>query len=189
MDRISALWPQIGWSPLMAPPTTKVSPASRVEAAGAGSQMGSGLRADVDTPEGGDRAQTVRLIGALSAARHNRADTAGSDAPPPEAPPQPAPKSRPDPDALVGPKPTFEVSPLEAAAARALDPPAPPPQSSEMEEAPIEAPAAAAPKETKKLQDDAPERPQVTADETPAMAERAWRQLSDSGTARLDVTR
>ncbi|KEP70965.1 hypothetical protein DL1_13770 [Thioclava dalianensis] len=189
MDRISALWPQIGWSPLMAPPTTKVSPASRVEAAGAGSQMGSGLRADVDTPESGDRAQTARLIGALSAARHNRTDPPGYGGAVPEASPRPTPKSRPDPDALVGPKPTFEVSPLEAAAARALDPPAPLPQSNEIDQAPVEASAPAAPKETENLQDDAPERPQVTADETPAMAERAWRQLSDSGTAQLDVTR
>ncbi len=170
MDQISGLMPQIGWSPLLMPATPKKAPASTVEPAAKSANLNSGMEAGVDTQTPQDRAQQVQalkaqaaLIVQTAASQSTLAGLGGQNAgatgsgaeetvlatllagiePPP------------DPDAPTGPPPTFDVTPLEAAAARRLAPPealspdpapepeAEPPRGAAPAEDGAEAPAAA----------------------------------------------
>jgi hypothetical protein len=109
MDRISGLLPQTGWSPLLSPATPKTAPASTVEPAAKSADTGGGQSAGTDTQTAQDHAQTARLFGGI-AATYGESEPAQRE---PVGPP-------PDPNAVAGPMPTFEVSPLEQAAARVL---------------------------------------------------------------------
>lgn len=102
MDRISGLMPQIGWSPLLAVAAPKKAPSTTVEAAGGAG----GARARLGTDVGGQTGQPRGLAGA-------RGDNQGDTDPglPRAGPP-------PDPDAPTGPPPAFEMTWLEAQAAR-----------------------------------------------------------------------
>lgn len=99
MDRISGLLPQIGWSPVLAVPAPKKAPATTVEpAAGAGRADG-GMGAEVGAQPGGARGGKPPAPGAPEG------ETARIGPPP-------------DPDAPTGPPPSFEMTYLEARAAR-----------------------------------------------------------------------
>lgn len=110
MDQISGFLPQIGWSPLQMPATPKRPPASTVEPAAKSANTKGGLSAQVDTQTQQDHAQAARLLEAMAAAS---AQDIGKDvSAQPEAPI--------DPDGPTGPPPTFDVTPLEAEAARRM---------------------------------------------------------------------
>ena len=104
MDRIAGLMPQIGWSPLTLPATPKKAPASTVEPAGQSAKNQAGLGAEIDTRTPQDHAQAAREV----AARLGSGAGGQADAKPPA----------PDPDAPTGPPPTFEMTQLQAEAAR-----------------------------------------------------------------------
>ncbi|QPZ90595.1 hypothetical protein [Thioclava electrotropha] len=123
MDRISGLMPQVGWSPLLTVAAPKTAPASTVEAAANAANTNGGLGANVDTQTSQDRAQQVRALEARAARGASALKEEGQDRGTEDAS-QPSRSTgrrdggaRPDPDALTGPIPTFEVTPLEAQAA------------------------------------------------------------------------
>jgi len=118
MDRISGLMPQTGWSPLLSPATPKNAPATTVEAVETPADTDGGKSAGTDTQTAQDHVQIVRLFGGIAAARVAITQTQSAPArSEPVGPP-------PDPNAPSGPMPTFDVSPLEAAAARIMAVPA-----------------------------------------------------------------
>lgn len=113
MDRISGLMPQIGWSPLLAVAAPKKAPSTTVEAAGGADGARARLGADV----GGQTGQPRGFAGARG---DGQAD-ADPNLPRVEPPP--------DPEAPTGPPPAFDMTWLEAQAARrraGLPDPAPP---------------------------------------------------------------
>lgn len=113
MDQISGFLPQIGWSPLQMPATPKKPPASTVEPAAKSANTKEGLGAQVDTQTPQDHAQAARLLETIAAASAYELasdETAQTDAPI-------------DPDGPTGPPPTFDVTPLEAEAARRMSVP------------------------------------------------------------------
>ncbi|OOY06347.1 hypothetical protein [Thioclava sp. F28-4] len=123
MDRISGLMPQVGWSPLLTVAAPKTAPASTVEAAANAANTNGGLGANVDTQTPQDRAQQVRALEARAARGASTLKEEGQDRSAEDASQSPRTLgsrdggARPDPDALTGPIPTFEVTPLEAQAA------------------------------------------------------------------------
>ncbi|KEO60454.1 hypothetical protein [Thioclava indica] len=113
MDRISGLMPQTGWSPLLSPATPKNAPATTVEPAATSADTNGGKSAGTDTQTAQDHAQTARLFRGIAAAHIASGETQSEPVGPP-----------PDPNAPSGPMPTFDVSPLEEAAARVMAVPA-----------------------------------------------------------------
>lgn len=178
MDRISGLMPQVGWSPMMAPAMPKKAPATTVEPAASAANTNGGLGADVNTQ--GQAAKVVQLPSRGSETGAEQAVLAQSLV-----------AEDPDPDALTGPPPTFEVTPLEAQAAalRAVPPGAPKsdhasvdevetaPETTEPEATP---PAAAAPQE---------ESPAPVPQQTATAAQGDWQATATAQEPSLDVTR
>lgn len=123
MDRISGLMPQIGWSPLLTVAAPKTAPASKVEAPADAANTNGGLGANVDTQTSQDRAKQVRALEARAARGAKALKEEGQDRGAEDlnqssrAVGMSDGGARPDPDALTGPIPTFEVTPLEAQAA------------------------------------------------------------------------
>ncbi|WP_417807894.1 hypothetical protein [Thioclava sp.] len=109
MDRISGLMPQTGWSPLLSPATPKNAPATTVEPAATSADTDDGKSAGTDTQTAQDHAQTARFFSGIAAARVGVGEAQIEPVGPP-----------PDPNAPSGPMPTFDVSPLEEAAARVM---------------------------------------------------------------------
>ncbi len=223
MDRISGLMPQIGWSPLLTPAAPKKAPASTVEPAAKSANINSGMGAQVDTQTAQDRAQQVTDLKAQAeslapltqATQHGaqsasagagggassmagtllaaelvaEGESSGSVIEPP-----------PDPDAPTGPPPTFDVTPLEAQAARRLDPP----ETASTEVAEIAPPEAEAPLAVAESASHAAEatasatvasEPGTSAQPAPVATETAaaqgdWQRLETGGAEpSLDVTR
>lgn len=204
MDRISGLMPQIGWSPLLTPAAPRKAPASTVEPAAKSANINSGMGAEVDTQTAQDRAQQVSDLKAQVLAfapaeqvATTAASVAGVALVAGLMPEDARGSGSIDPDAPTGPPPTFEVTPLEAAAARRLDPPeavpvetepvtppAPEASAEETAAAPVQAapaPAPAAAPEPAPAQTSAPE---------PGTSQGDWQRLeTGSGEPSLDVTR
>jgi len=194
MDRISGLMPQTGWSPLFSPATPKKAPASTVEPAAKSANTNGGMGAGTDTQTAQDHAQTARMIGGLATALH-ATTLPGTE---PVGPP-------PDPNAPSGPMPTFDVSPLEEAAARVMAAPDMQSAAQMAQEAPAEArdtraePSAAQDAGQKddtvsqgdvgaKSAADAPDTAPHTG-VTHQIQERPWPQVPEDSTPYLDVTR
>jgi len=104
MDQISGLMPQVGWSPMMAAIPPKKAPATTVEPAATAANTNSGLGAETNTQSQRDKVVQLQSRGrdlAVEAAVLAQSRAAAQA----------------DPDAITGPPPTFDVSPLEAKAA------------------------------------------------------------------------
>ncbi|MBD3787761.1 MAG: hypothetical protein IE922_12495 [Sphingomonadales bacterium] len=212
MDRISGLMPQIGWSPLLTPAAPKKAPASTVEPAAKSANINSGMGAEVDTQTPEDRAQQVsdlkaQVLAFAPGGQMSQATTAASMAgvalaaglmPEGDGPSQMI-EPPPDPDAPTGPPPTFDVTPLEAAAARRLDPPetvptevariAPPEPEASDGPAATAAPVAPRADSAPPPEAPAPAPEQVTTPEA-GSAQGDWQRLEpEAAEPSLDVTR
>ncbi|MPQ92219.1 hypothetical protein [Thioclava sp. JE_KL1] len=202
MDRISGLMPQVGWSPLLTVAAPKTAPASTVEAAANAANTNGGLGANVDTQTSQDRAQQVRALEARAARGASALKEEGQDRGTEDAS-QPSRTlgrsdggARPDPDALTGPIPTFEVTPLEAQAAALWAAPEPvqpadtiqTTDTSTEEPAEVKAPdtakeARAEPAPQTEDKNDAP------SDHRSGASQEGWSQVAPQVAPNLDVTR
>jgi len=186
MDRISGLMPQVGWSPLMTPAMPKKAPATTVEPAATAANTNGGLGADVNTQ--GQAAKVVQLPSRASESGMEQAVLAQSLA-----------AEDPDPDALTGPPPTFEVTPLEAQAAalRAVPPNEPKVESPAAEAAETTPEAGEAPEQPAPSATSAPAPKSAPAEQSPApaaaqtaqAAQGAWQATAEAQEPSLDVTR
>lgn len=211
MDRISGLMPQIGWSPLLTPAAPKKAPASTVEPAAKSANINSGMGAEVDTQTPEDRAQQVsdlkaQVLAFAPGGQMSQATTAASMAgvalaaglmPEGDGPSQMI-EPPPDPDAPTGPPPTFDVTPLEAAAARRLDPPETAPtevvQIAPPEQEAPDGPEAATPAEPRAVSAPQPEAsapaPEPVNTPEAGSAQGDWQRLEpEAAEPSLDVTR
>ncbi|HEY0213702.1 MAG TPA: hypothetical protein VGC40_08965 [Paenirhodobacter sp.] len=112
MDRISGVLPQVGWTPSQMPIAAAKPPASTVEPATAISSARSGMDAGVDTQTPEDRASQAQ-----SQIHARRASTVHSESA------VLAQSQTINPDAPSGPRPTFEISPMEVRVAQLSAPP------------------------------------------------------------------
>ncbi|MCL7465044.1 hypothetical protein [Phaeovulum sp. NW3] len=184
MDRISGLMPQIGWSPLLAVAAPKKAPSTTVEAAGGADGARARLGADV----GGQTGQPRGFAGARDQGQGDAdAGLYGGEPPP-------------DPDAPTGPPPAFDMTWLEAQAARRrAGLPDPPPRDGGEKDAGQPEALQLAPGQPDPVQSglgpaalsvprDDPTPPRDEAAPRPAKAE-GWPVLAPDPAPRLDVTR
>lgn len=163
MDRISGLLPQIGWSPLMAVTTPRKAPSTTVEPATGSAGTEGGMGAEVG-------------------AQFSRARDGQAPAPPDQDPPRIEPP--PDLDQPTGPPPAFEMTFLEAQAARWRADPSTIGRSTETADLPAAAEDKAAAADGRR-EDEAP------ALQKPAAAgvRAEWPTLTEPPGSTLDLTR